>query len=135
MLIRRERVEETDELNLTPLIDCVFLLLIFFMVTTVFKQPHGLRVLLPEARSASLIEEKKLTVTIDSDGRMDVNGRGATPGQLEEVLVREREQSKAVILIIRTDKQTKHGLVLDTVEIAKRVGVEKIVLAAEKKKG
>ena len=135
MRIRRERIGEADELNLTPLIDCVFLLLIFFMVTTVFKQPHGHRVLLPEARSASLIEEKKLTATIASDGRMDLNGRRITLEQLEARLTKESAQHRAVTLIIRTDKQTKHGLVLDTVEIAKRVGVEKIVLAAEKKEG
>ena len=133
MRVRRERVAQEDELNLTPLIDCVFLLLIFFMVTTVFKEPHGLKVLLPEARKASLIEEKKLSATIDPEGRMDVNGKRVTMEELEGVLAREKEGARVVTLTIRTDRKTKHGLVLDTMEIAKRIGIEKIVLAAEKK--
>ena len=56
---------EDENLNLTPLIDCVFLLLIFFMVTTVFKQPYSLRVELPQARQATIVEEKKLVASID----------------------------------------------------------------------
>lgn len=131
--IRRERVVESDELDLTPLIDCVFLLLIFFMVTTVFKQPYRLKVLLPEAEQATLIEEKKLVATIDRAGVMEVNRYPVTLETLEGVLTREKEGVRVVTLIIRTDRQTRHGLVLDTMEIAKRIGIEKIVLATEKK--
>ena len=60
-------------MELTPLIDCVFLLLIFFMVTTVFKEPYRLKVLLPEAVEAVMIEEKKLVATVDRTGAMEVN--------------------------------------------------------------
>jgi len=131
--MRRESVVESDELNLTPLIDCVFLLLIFFMVATVFMEPYLLKVLLPEAEQATLIEEKKLVATIDRDGVMEVNRHPVTLESLEGVLTREKEGVRVVTLIIRTDRQTRHGLVLDTMEIAKRIGIEKIVLATEKK--
>ena len=131
--IRRESGVESDDLNLTPLIDCVFLLLIFFMVTTVFKQPYLLKVLLPEAEQSTLIEEKKLVATIDRAGVMEVNRYPVTLETLEGVLTREKEGVRVVTLIIRTDKQTRHGLVLDMMEIAKRIGIEKIVLATEKK--
>ena len=115
------------------MIACVFLLLIFFMVTTVFKQPYRLKVLLPEAEQSTLIEEKKLVATIDRAGVMEVNRYPVTLETLEGVLTREKEGVRVVTLIIRTDKQTRHGLVLDTMEIAKRIGIEKIVLATEKK--
>ena len=131
--LRRESVVESDELNLTPLIDCVFLLLIFFMVTTVFKEPYRLRVLLPEAVESVLIEEKKLVATIARSGEMEVNRHVVSMETLEGVLVREKEGARVVTLIIRTDKQTRHGLVLDMMEVAKRIGIEKIVLATEKK--
>ena len=52
---RRKSVYEEQELNMTPLIDCVFLLLIFFMVTTVFKQPYSLQVVLPEAQQGVIV--------------------------------------------------------------------------------
>ena len=131
--IRRESIVQSDEMELTPLIDCVFLLLIFFMVTTVFKEPYRLRVLLPEAVEATLIEEKKLVATIDRDGVMEVNRFPVTLESLEGVLTREKEGVRVVTLIIRTDKQTRNGLVLDMMEVAKRIGIEKIVLATEKK--
>ena len=121
------------EMELTPLIDCVFLLLIFFMVTTVFKQPYRLKVLLPLAIEATIIEEKKLVATIDRGGTMEVNRFPVTPENLEGVLTREKEGVRVVTLIIRTDKDTGHGLVLDMMETAKRIGIEKIVLATEKK--
>ncbi len=120
-------------MELTPLIDCVFLLLIFFMVTTVFKQPYRLKVLLPLAIEAVIIEEKKLVATIDRGGTMEVNRFPVTPESLEGVLTREKEGVRVVTLIIRTDKDTGHGLVLDMMETAKRIGIEKIVLATEKK--
>ena len=130
--MRRE--VDSEEMELTPLIDCVFLLLIFFMVTTVFKEPYRLKVLLPEAVEATLIEEKKLVATIDRAGVMEVNRYPVTPEDLEGVLTREKQGVRVVTLIVRTDQDTRHGLVLDLMETAKRIGIEKIVLATEKKK-
>ena len=136
-MARPKRSQDHDDINinLTPLIDCVFLLLVFFMVTTVFKEPFRLRVLLPEASRAGVVEEKKLVLTIDADGRMDVNGKLVTMEGLETTLEEEKERTRSLTLIIRTDKRTKHGFVLDAMEIAKRMGVKKIVLATEKKEG
>jgi biopolymer transport protein ExbD len=131
--IQRRSLVGSVEMELTPLIDCVFLLLIFFMVTTVFKQPYRLKVLLPLAIEATIIEEKKLVATIDRGGAMEVNRFPVTPESLEGVLTREKEGVRVVTLIIRTDKDTGHGLVLDMMETAKRIGIEKIVLATEKK--
>ena len=130
---RREGGVESGEMELTPLIDCVFLLLIFFMVTTVFQEPYRLKVFLPEAEEAAMIEEKKLVATIDRAGVMEVNRYPVTMESVEEVLAREKEGVRVVTLIIRTDKDTRHGLVLDLMETAKRIGIEKIVLATEKK--
>ena len=129
----REGGVESGEMELTPLIDCVFLLLIFFMVTTVFQEPYRLKVFLPEAEEAAMIEEKKLVATIDRAGVMEVNRHPVTMESVEGVLAREKEGVRVVTLIIRTDKETRHGLVLDLMETAKRIGIEKIVLATEKK--
>ena len=106
MLPRTPIIEETEneELNLTPLIDCVFLLLIFFMVTTVFKQPHSLRVELPLANQATLVEEKKLVASIDKSGAMEINRNLTTLAELPDLLRREKETTRSLTLIIRTDK-------------------------------
>ena len=128
---RRKSVYEEQELNMTPLIDCVFLLLIFFMVTTVFKQPYSLQVVLPEAQQAQIVEEKKLVATITQDGRMEINRHLVTLDNLEQVLLREKEGTRSLTLVVRTDQETPHKYLLDLFEVAKRVGIEKIPLATE----
>lgn len=129
---RRRRGEEPD-LDLTPMIDCIFLLLIFFMCTTVFQQPYSLRVTLPAARQSQVVEEKKLVASIAADGRMEINRQPVSMANLEEVLRREKESTHSLTLIVRTDKGTKHKYVLDLFETAKRVGIEKIPLATDDK--
>ena len=128
---RRKSVYEEQELNMTPLIDCVFLLLIFFMVTTVFKQPYSLQVVLPEAQQAQIVEEKKLVASITQDGRMEINRQLVTLDNLEQVLLREKEGTRSLTLVVRTDQETPHKYLLDLFEVAKRVGIEKIPLATE----
>ena len=128
---RRKSVYEEQELNMTPLIDCVFLLLIFFMVTTVFKQPYSLQVVLPEAEQGVIVEEKKLVASITQDGRMEINRQLVTLDNLEQVLFREKEGTRSLTLVVRTDQETPHKYLLDLFEVAKRVGIEKIPLATE----
>ncbi|HCL27079.1 MAG TPA: biopolymer transporter ExbD [Candidatus Latescibacteria bacterium] len=124
---------EDQELNLTPMIDCVFLLLIFFMVTTVFKQPYNLQVELPEAQQALRVQEKKLVSSITADGTMEINRELVTLAQLPEVLMRHKQETRSLTLIVRTDKGTKHKFLLDLLEVAKGLGIEKVVLATEDK--
>ena len=118
-------------MDMTPLIDCVFLLLVFFMVTTVFKQPYSLQVELPEATQAQVVEEKKLVASITADGRMEINRHPVTLETLEQVLQREKAGTHSLTLVVRTDKQTRHRHLLDLFEVAKRVGIEKIPLATD----
>ncbi len=124
---------EDQELNLTSMIDCVFLLLIFFMVTTVFKQPYNLQVELPEAQQALRVQEKKLVSSITADGTMEINRELVTLAQLPEVLMRHKQETRSLTLIVRTDKETKHKFLLDLLEVAKGLGIEKVVLATEDK--
>jgi biopolymer transport protein ExbD len=133
--VRRRKAKEEENENLTPLIDCVFLLLIFFMVTTVFKQPYSLQVELPLARHAKEVEEKKLVGSITVDGRMEINREPVDQENLEQVLLREKQSTGSLTLILRTDQETKHKWVLFILEVAKRVGVETILLQTEDQKG
>jgi biopolymer transport protein ExbD len=131
-MARRTSLEtESTGLDLTPMIDCVFLLIIFFMVTTVFKEPHSLQVELPEARQAVIVEEKKLVASIDKSGQMEINRHLVTLAELHGVLSQQKQETRSMTLIIRTDKETRHGPVLETMEIAKRLRIEKVVLQSE----
>ena len=133
-MARQRNTEREPDFNLTPMIDCVFLLLIFFMVTTVFKQPYSLQLELPEAQQAQRVQEKKLVSSITADGRMEINRELVSASDLEQVLLRHKQGTRSLTLIVRTDKETKHKHLLDLIEVAKRLRIEKVVLATEDEK-
>jgi len=128
---KRADLEEGTDLDMTPMIDCVFLLLIFFMVTAIFKQPYTLKVELPQAHQATMVEEKKLVATIAADGQLEINRRAVALEALAELLAAEQQTTRSLTLIIRTDKETRHGLVLEVMETAKRLDIDKVVLATD----
>ena len=119
------------ELNMTPLIDCVFLLLIFFMVTTVFTSASGLKIELPEATNWQKIKETKLFLAVGEDGKMELNGKVVTKPSLASILMQEKNRTRAVTLIIKADQKSQHVHTLDIMEIAKNLGIETISLAVE----
>jgi len=129
----RGSLEDTEgvDLNLTPLIDCVFLLLIFFMVTTVFTSAAGLKIELPEAENWQKIRETKLFLSVDEDGKMELNSRVVTMTSLASTLMREKKRTQTVTLIIKADRESEHVYTLDVMEIAKNLGIETISLAVD----
>ena len=133
-MARQRSTEREPDFNLTPMIDCVFLLLIFFMVTTVFKQPYSLQLELPEAQQAQRVQEKKLVSSITADGRMEINRELVSAADLEQVLLRHKQGTRSLTLIVRTDRETRHKHLLDLIEVAKRLRIEKVVLATEDEK-
>jgi len=120
---------KNNELNLTPLIDAVFLLLVFFMVTSVFVQATQLKVELPIAANYDKIDqEKKLNLLISAEGQLEFKSQLVSMGQLASVLEDERLRSGSSTLIVTADAQTPHGYVLDAMEMAVMAGVSKIDL-------
>ena len=80
---KRESLTRDEEPDLTPLIDCVFLLLIFFMVTTVFIHAKGLDVDLPaESQATEQQDKKNVNIHIDAQGRIQIGGEDAVPAAL-----------------------------------------------------
>jgi len=131
---------ETDrlEVNLTPLIDVVFLLLIFFMVTTTFNQQAELRVDLPEASA----EEQSLDVipieiTIDRTGMYFVNGTNLVNNEaktLMQSLQKIVSDDKDRGVIIRADAVTPHQAVITAMDTVARLGITKLSIATSKPK-
>lgn len=119
---------EADQLrlNLTSMIDAVFLLLIFFMVTTVFTRPYQLQIALPEAVNYDRLKEKKLNVAISAEGQVEINGRLVAMSELASWLDKEKSRTTSTSLIIKADAKSMHGYVIDAMEIANKVGMTKI---------
>ena len=128
---------ETEELrlNLTPMIDGVFLLLSLFMVTTVFTRPHQLQIALPEAVNYDRLKEKKLNVAISAEGQVEINGRLVDMADLAGWLEKEKSRTTSTSLIIKADANSMHGYVIDAMEIANKVGMTKISVETDELRG
>jgi len=124
---------ERLEVNITPLIDVVFLLLIFFMVTTTFNQQAELRVDLPEASSeAKTVETVSIEITIDTQGAYFVNG-GSLANNKAETLKRSLQKiisnDKEKSVVIRADAATPHQAVVTAMDIVSRLGISRLSIA------
>ena len=118
-------------MDMTPLIDCVFLLLIFFMVTTVFSTPQTLQVDLPKAAESDMPPEKDLNIVISKTGEMELNGQPVTMDELESRLREAKEMYRSKVLIIKADRRCLHGTVVDVMDAAKAVGIDELAIATE----
>ena len=111
---------------MTPLIDCVFLLLVFFMVTTVFLHTKGLDVDLP-AQSQSVEEQKKdINVILDHDGQVEIGGEPVQPQALAKRLVSAMKEARNENIIVQADGECAQKHVVYVVDTAKEVGVQGI---------
>jgi biopolymer transport protein ExbD len=127
--------DRTDniELNLTPLIDVVFLLLIFFMVSTTFDQQSKLKIDLPEASAAAAEQQPEaVVIAIDANGRFFVNDRQLVNSQLDTLKIALRKtvgDSKDTPLILRADAKTPHESVVMAMDAAAQLGLTRLSIA------
>lgn len=119
------------QMDMTPMIDVVFQLLIFFMVTTVFAVQSGLKVDLPQAATSDAPPEKDLSISISEKGEMDLNGTPVTLDNLEEQLRVQKDIFGSKVLIIKADKKSLHGIVVDVMDAAKVVGIDQLAIATD----
>ncbi len=123
--------EEEPRLSIAPLIDVVFLLLIFFMLTSHFEIASGVRIRLPKVtQKVYESDEFKTTVLIDKRGAIYFDGKNIGLKGLKTKLEKLVEQNGIVHLILQADKNVKHGRVVDVMDIAKASGIRSIIIAA-----
>ena len=128
MKFRRNRQRESVDINLASLIDVVFVLLLFFVVTTTFTRETQLRVELPEAASGApaVADDAKLVeVTISADGVYSVNNHllpKSDLGTLTEALERESGGDNTLPLAISADGKTPHQAVITAMDAAGKLG-------------
>lgn len=123
--------DEEATIQLTSLIDVVFLLLIFFMLTTTFADfTKRLDIELPEARAA-ITKEKQLKYTIEMDyqGRIALNGEIVTLQVLDRTLHRDAGAGKVKGAVLRADRSVTHGDVVRVLGIVRDAGIEEVGIA------
>ena len=124
---------EMPEINLTALIDVVFLLLIFFMVSTTFQRDSELAIELPEANSETPpTEERVIEITIDVQGRFYVDGRALVNTQVKSImqaLSAAAGEGKPPPIIVSADANTPHQAVVAVMDAARQLGFLRLSFA------
>ena len=124
--------EGSDEINISPLIDMVFILLIFFIVTTVFVEETGVEVDKPQAASSVNLEKNSILFAITKEGGGVVYGGKPVGVNGVRPLVRRLLQSEEMPVILQVDEKADAGLVIRVIDESKLGGASKVSLASEK---
>ncbi|MGQ9560598.1 MAG: ExbD/TolR family protein [Candidatus Oleimicrobiaceae bacterium] len=125
----RERPRRRVFINITSLIDVLFLLLIFFMVSSTFLEQPGMKLDLPASKSFEVEQQKELIVHISQEGQLFLGERPVELDSLKEQLQREMARDRERPLVLKADKAAAHGRVVEVMDVAKQAGVRKIVIA------
>ena len=126
-----KRAEEEAQLSMTPLIDCVLLLLIFYVVTTSFVD-REIQLQLPESQSSAVPDEKKkYTVELGVNGEIALNGERTTIERFDQVIGREAKKDAIKAVEIRADRAVIHGRVVEVMGIVKKHGVDNVGIAVK----
>jgi len=125
--------EDEPDINLTPLIDVVFLLLIFFMVSTTFEHQSRIQIELPEASAEEAIpDEETLEIIVDAQGRYFIGDRQVINSELKTLktaIGKALGQRSAIPVIIRADANTPHQAVITVLDATSQLGLTQISLA------
>ena len=133
----RSYKDPEPEINITSLIDIVFLLLIFFMVSTTFERQSALKIDLPEASASEQSpadEEVKLVLAIDREGRMFLNDRQLTDSRPVTIAAALREaagESRTQAILLRADALTPHHFVITAMDVSGQLGFTRLSIATE----
>lgn len=129
----RGKQKESPDVNITPLIDVVFLLLIFFMVSTTFKDNSEIEITLPKASQAPQETlPQSIELTIDAEGQYYVNQQRLVNTQLETIkraLKQVAGEQESPVIIIKADAKTPHQAVISAMDAARQLGFSKLGFA------
>jgi len=124
---RGRRVRGQANIDLTPLIDVVFQLLIFFVLTATFQNNPSFKVKLPKAKNTDVSQQPKaVMVSIGTDGEVEIDNKRVDDRELQMRLCAAFETDKDTGVNIRADEATAHQHVVKVMDIAKTCGLEKL---------
>lgn len=129
----RDSADEGSEggIDMSPMIDCVFILLIFFIVTTTFVDETGIEVDKPQAASAVRLEKTSLLLALTAKGEIVYGGREIGIGGVQP-LVKRMLQKEEIPIIVQADQAAPSGLLVRVIDEAKLGGAVKVSVATRK---
>ena len=126
---------EEPRLDLTPMVDCVFLLLIFFMISTTFVETPGLTIKLPESTAQTIAREpKELKIYLDKSGQIFHQDRPVTLEQFKVLLRQPAAAAGQTTFLLLADREARHGRVVMLMDLAQEAGFGKLAIATEQRR-
>jgi biopolymer transport protein ExbD len=123
--------KEEEEVNLTPMLDVVFIMLIFFIVTASFVKESGMEINRPDAATAVKKERGNILVAITPSGQIWIDRRQVDVRRVRANIERLHAENPQGAVVIQADRESKNGLLVAVMDAAKLAGVENISIAAE----
>ena len=135
MARRHAAQQEETEINITPMLDIVFIMLIFFIVTTSFIKETGIDPNRPEAETAYKQERGNILIAINSVGDIWMNKRKVELAQVRQMVEQAKNESPESSVVIIADEKAATGVLIDLMDQIRMGGVSNIAVAAEEAGG
>jgi biopolymer transport protein ExbD len=131
MIKRRRNKREESTLDLTPMLDIVFIMLIFFIVTTSFIKESGIEVNRPNAETAERDQKGNILVAISENNEIFIDRRKVDLRAIRPNIIRLKAENPEGSVIIQADKASQTGLLVEAMDQIRLAGVQEISIAAE----
>ncbi len=128
---RRQRQDDENEVNLTPMLDVVFIMLIFFIVTASFVKEAGIDISRPPAATAVRKERGNILIAITQNDQIWIDRRQVDPRALRANIERLHAENPQGSVVIQADKDSRNGLLVQVMDASRMAGVTSVALAAE----
>ena len=127
---QRAQTQEDSEVNLTPMLDVVFIMLIFFIVTASFVKEAGIEVERPKAATAERRERGNILVAITANDQIWIDRKEVDPRALRANIERLFSENPQGQVVIQADKGSKNRLLVEVMDAARQAGVESVSISA-----
>lgn len=131
-MARKHRAEEEDaSIDMTPMLDIVFIMLIFFIVTTSFVKEAGIEVNKPDASNATKQKSANIFIAINENGDVWMDKREVDVERVRANIERMLAEQPTEVVIIQADEKAEHGKVVEVMDQVKAAGISRISVAAK----
>ena len=132
MIRRKKRVPEASNIDITPMLDIVFIMLIFFIVTTTFIKETGVEVNRPNASTAVTDKKGNILIAITENNEIWIDKRMIDIRAVRANVERMKAENPEGSVIIQADENSKTGLLVETMDQVRLAGVQNVSIAADK---
>lgn len=130
----QDEPEVPVQINIVPMIDVIFAILTFFIMSTLFlTRSEGLSVNLPKAKTAEVQQQTRVTITIDQQGQVSLNRKPIQADALVPAIQNLIQPNQEALVIVNADQQVNHGLVVNIMDQVRQIKGAKLAIAAQRR--